>query len=292
VPSVNSTSLSRAGDRVEPRGPYLIQRDAAGDVCVSATTDPQVAVIEVVVRGRWSPALRIATWALVNNCFVSHPQAIVVDLQDLADPLGASAAAWWTMSTVGARMRPPVQVVVSLEPTTALAARLNRLGVSRRVPVYATPPLARDAVARQLPPTERTHLRLAPRPDAPGRARVLVTDACRAWRLPTLSDRARLVVSELTDNVLRHAGTEMLIAAARRAAGIQLTVSDDNPLMPAIPSPQPPEAGRGGHGLRAVHATASFWGALPTGPGKVVWATLLPWTAGPPHFDQDPRPGG
>jgi hypothetical protein len=284
VSSTNSSILCSAGDRIGSPGPYLIRRASDRDDCVSVIADKAARVIEVAVRGRWSPALRIATWSAVNSCLVGHPRAIIVDLQGLADPLAASTAAWWTVHGVGAGMRPSVQVAVRVAPGTALASRLNRLDARRRVLVFASLHEARDAVATRGPAGKRVQLHLAPRPEAPQLARALVADACRAWQLAALSDRARLVAYELTENAVRHAGTDMLVTVSRRAAGIHLTVSDGNPLLPTMLSPLPPGrpvAAEGGRGLLAVHATASLWGAMPAGAGKVVWATLLPWTPGP-----------
>ena len=121
--------------RRELEPPYLIGRSppVVGEG-VAVTADVGAGVVEVAVRGRWSPALRIDAWVAVTKCFVEHPQAVVVDLRGLDDPLAVSAPAWWTMAMTGARMVPAVAVVVCLPRVTALAGRLNRLGAKRCLP--------------------------------------------------------------------------------------------------------------------------------------------------------------
>ena len=251
--------------------PYLIRRaQARADGCVSVTADVDAGVIEVVVRGRWTPAVRVAAWAAMTKCFVEHPVAVIVDLHDLDDPLAASAPAWWSMGTTGGRMTPPVSVVVSLPPATALTGRLNRLGAKRYLPVFPTVSEARAAVAGRLPLTHRVQLRLAPLPESVGRARALVTDACAAWQLPRLRAPARLIAAELVGNAVEHAGTAVVVTVSLRGDGIHLAVSDEDPRLPPDYAP----SDGGGTGLRAVHAAATVWGAMPTTVGKVVWAVV------------------
>jgi hypothetical protein len=260
--------------------PYLINRaPTGGDDGVSVTADVTAGTIEVAIRGRWTPASRMQAWAAVSKCFAEHPRAVVVDLQDLRDPLASSAPAWWTMRMTGIRMVPPVSVAVCLNPATALAARLNRLGAKRHLPVFATMPEARAAVMSGLPLTERVQAHLHPRPDAPHLAGNLIADVCQAWHLPQLLHRTSLIMAELVGNAVRHAGTGILVTVSRRGTGIHLAVNDDNPRLPVLREPapgldaQPAERGRGLHG---VHAAATVWGAMPTKTGKVVWALVRP----------------
>ncbi|MEU8236237.1 ATP-binding protein [Actinoplanes sp. NPDC048967] len=255
--------------------PYLMSRTPAGsDGCVSVTADAAARVLEVAVHGRWTPALRMRAWTAVTKCFVEHPSAVVVDLRDLGDPLAASAPAWWTMAMTGARMVPPVSVVASLPATTALAARLNRLGAKRQLPVFATMPEARVAVTSRLPLTQRVQLHLTPRPEAAGQARALIADVCQAWQQPRLRPRAALIISELVGNAVAHAGTDILATVSRRGNGMHLAVTDHDPRLPVLldqPCGNPAEVR---HGLQVVHAAATLWGAIPTKTGKVVWAVV------------------
>jgi hypothetical protein len=179
-------------------------------------------------------------------------------------------------------MSPPVSVVVCLPLTTALTARLNRLGAKRYLPVFMTLPEARAAVAGRLPLTQRVRVHLSPQPGAVATARALITDACTAWQLPQLRHPAGLIVTELVDNAVKHAGTAMTVTVARRGAGIHLAVSDEDPRLPTVADPAPRhwEAGDEGiTGLRAVHTAATVWGAMPTATGKVIWAVVRPGPA-------------
>ena len=127
--------------------------------------------------------------------------------------------------------------------------------------------------------TERSQLRLEPRTDAAGEARTLTAEACRAWHLSPVRPRAELIVAELVGNAVRHAGTGVLVTLTRRGAGVHLAVNDDDPRLPALPEPAPRDratADDARHGLRAVHAAATVWGAMPTSNGKVVWALVRP----------------
>ncbi|WP_125809927.1 ATP-binding protein [Actinoplanes sp. ATCC 53533] len=264
----------------ELKPPYLIRRARARrEGSVSVTADVDAGVIEVAVRGRWSPSLRVEAWTAVTKCFVEHPLAVIVDLHDLDDPLASSAPAWWTMGITGARLAPPVSVVVCLPLTTALTARLNRLGAKRYLPVFTTLPDARAAVAGRLPLTQRVRVHLPPQPGAVITAGALIADACEAWQLPRLRHPAGLIICELVDNAVKHAGTAVVATVARRGAGIHLAVSDEDPRLPVVADPAP----RGRHawdegspGLRAVHAAATVWGAMPTATGKVIWAVVRP----------------
>jgi len=265
---------------VEPTPPYLISHGPArGDGRVSVTADVAGTVIEVAVHGRWNPSLRMDAWAAVTKCFAQHPPTVIVDLYDLGDPLAASAPAWWTMGTTGAEMRPPVSVAVCLPTATALAARLNRIGAKRYLSVFATMPEAQVAVAGRALMSKCAQLLLVPRADATDRARTLVAEACQAWELPRLLGPGRLIVAELVANAVEHAGTDIVVTARRRGAGLHLAVSDGDARLPSLldppPSPRSTSGGRG-HGLHAVHAASIAWGAMPTATGKVVWAVPRP----------------
>jgi anti-sigma regulatory factor (Ser/Thr protein kinase) len=90
---------------------------------------------------------------------------------------------------------------------------------------------------------------------------------------------AGLIVSELVDNAVRHAGTTIVLTVSRRGVGLHLAVNDDDPELPILAGPasqRPGESREDSHGLRAVHTAAAVWGAMPTSTGKVVWALVRP----------------
>lgn len=85
---------------------------------------------------------------------------------------------------------------------------------------------------------------------------------------------AKVVVSELVTNVLRHTGsataTVRVVAADR---GTVVEVFDDCDVLPVAGSAEPLD--EGGRGLAMMGALVKEWGAQPVaGGGKAVWALL------------------
>ncbi|OJF15871.1 hypothetical protein BG844_02070 [Couchioplanes caeruleus subsp. caeruleus] len=242
---------------------------------LTARSDIDNAVIELKVYGRWSRHLPVLAATGISKCFAESPRAVIVDLLELEDPLAASAPTWFTAGLRGRALGPPVPVLVCLPPAAPLAVRLGRMGARWSLPLYASVPQARTAVAGRLPLTERERLRLAPEPDAARLARDLVAKACRAWHLKKLRHPAQMVACELVLNAVEHAGTPIEVTVSKRGRGLHLAVADHDPRLPRLldPASAPPgPAGEyRGQGLRVVHAVATSWGAMPTTTGKVVW---------------------
>ncbi|MEF9904753.1 ATP-binding protein [Streptomyces sp. P9-A2] len=140
----------------------------------------------------------------------------------------------------------------------------------------------------QVPPSI-SELTLAATPNAVAWARGHTVDILQRWRFPAEGiEVARLLISELATNAIRHAQpTEPSETATEYAGlgtialklwptdgGIILAVSDPDPRPPA------PRAGdaspTGGRGLVLIQAMANRWGYFPTQPhsGKAVWAEV------------------
>ncbi|MGI5240931.1 ATP-binding protein [Dactylosporangium sp. CA-139066] len=152
-----------------------------------------------------------------------------------------------------------------------LREQLERLAVTRQVRLLPSVEQARDEHARRTGPL-RAETELLPAPGATARARALVDGACARWDLAPLADTAALVVTELVANAVEHAGTQIRVAVALRERHLHLAVHDASPL-PVRRSGDPDEDDPG-RGLLIVEGLASSWGWMPTGEGKVVWATL------------------
>jgi hypothetical protein len=106
-------------------------------------------------------------------------------------------------------------------------------------------------------------------------ARHVMTAALEQSGSPQLTDDAALVVTELATNAVVHAHSGFRVTLALQQDVIRISVHDDQPL-PAVDGtdaiavlPAKPL-----HGLGAVAALATRWGAEPTGSGKHVWAEL------------------
>jgi len=90
--------------------------------------------------------------------------------------------------------------------------------------------------------------------------------------LAGLCDDARLVVSELVTNVVRHVGTAFTVTLERHNGSVVLSVHDSL-AEPPTPSPEG-RRGTSGHGLLLVEACSGSWGVSQETTGKSVWATF------------------
>jgi anti-sigma regulatory factor (Ser/Thr protein kinase) len=256
--------------------------DRSTDPPLRLTSDSDGAVLQLGVRGSFDWQLFLAVRTAVGKCLAEHPAALILDLCALEDATGFSASLWFTARSHADAMQPPVQLALCVPPDTPLAVRLRGLGAKRFLPVFSTVAQARTALAHRLALPDRLQLRLPACPESTSLAGVLVADACRAWQLPQLTHRARLVMLELVSNAVEHAGTEMLVTVSRRDGGLHLLVRDGSVVLPQPrPEAADPAGARSydrGQGLQVLETLARSWGARPTddGTGKVVWATVRP----------------
>jgi len=84
---------------------------------------------------------------------------------------------------------------------------------------------------------------------------------------------AALLVSEVTTNVVHHAGTPFSLCADLTEQSLRVEVADGSPKQPIVKRPQTLETG--GRGMALVSELADSWGSelLPNG-GKMVWFEL------------------
>lgn len=272
------TSASRP-ERAQPAEPSHLL-DAVTDrlgAGVAVAADPDLAMVELAVRGQWSPSLAEQTSAALRLCLAGPSTSIIVDLSDLGDPDGVSVShrlMLWRRARLGTA---PVRMTFCLPRATVFSRRVRFLQ-GPQPQVFASVLEARTAIGRRTPQADRLHARLDPHPGSVKSARDLVVQACHAWRLPALLSDARLIVSELAANAVEHAGTDFIVTVSRGGVRIHVSVHDRVGGFPhpderelVVPQASLDERGRG---LRLVHTTAVVWGALPTRDGKVVWATV------------------
>jgi anti-sigma regulatory factor (Ser/Thr protein kinase) len=135
---------------------------------------------------------------------------------------------------------------------------------------------------------------LRPEPESPKDARDFTTVTLSRWGMAELCHDAKVVVSELVTNALRHAWPRRRDGSASCPpievilfghAG-QLVCAVTDPCQQS-PVPQEPDyAAETGRGLHVVASLSDGWGWLPLGGGrKAVWAALYR-----PAPDQDPGP--
>ncbi|GAB7110390.1 ATP-binding protein [Streptomyces phaeofaciens JCM 4814] len=85
-------------------------------------------------------------------------------------------------------------------------------------------------------------------------------------------DLARLVVSELVTNALRHAPGPVLLRLRVAGPAVEIVVWDSDPALPRPCDPDPARVGR--HGLEIVKAVADEFDAMREAVGKRVVARL------------------
>lgn len=144
-----------------------------------------------------------------------------------------------------------------LDEARKLAAVLRRLGAER---AEHRPPLVLQAVAQ-------------PRVVAALRHRVAAH--LEAWGLPELADTARLCVSELLTNVIRHvgAGSAVTLRLWMVDAGPRLELTDPDP--GAVPVLRhPPQEAESGRGLALLDALTARWGVTRNLDSKTTWCDL------------------
>jgi hypothetical protein len=217
----------------------------------------------------------------LTRSLCDEPEIVVLDLTGLTDA-AQSAVADLVALADRAYAWPGATVVIGGAPA-ALTAMLVAAGAAGNLPSYASVPAAiagaaairANAAGRDEP--ARLRLGLSPVDSAAATARRLVDRAVAQWGLPALRDTARLVVTELVSNAVRH-GTATATAAvevtlARQADAVYVSVRDRSRRLPRPGGPVPATV-EGGRGLLVVGIMSRAWGATPTADGKVVWASL------------------
>jgi len=119
----------------------------------------------------------------------------------------------------------------------------------------------------------RLRLRLEPTATAASLARRLVDRACTEWGLSALRDPARLIITELVTNAVRHGDPPLAVTVAPADDGMHINVRDGSRTPPVPVGPVAPTV-EGGRGLLVVAVLSKAWGIVPTPNGKVVWATV------------------
>ena len=89
-------------------------------------------------------------------------------------------------------------------------------------------------------------------------------------------DDARLLVSELVGNAVRHGRDEIVLRLRPHPPGIGVAVTDHGDDMPTLPDGRPDPTVPSGRGLLIVATLASRWGVEKdeSGVGKTVWFDL------------------
>jgi anti-sigma regulatory factor (Ser/Thr protein kinase) len=117
----------------------------------------------------------------------------------------------------------------------------------------------------------RASVDLTPAPESAAEARVFVERMLRTWGCPGLIDDARVVVTELVSNVVRHAGTDIRVDVELRGETVRIAVADRAGGHVIMRTADPP-TDVGGRGLQLVNALSERWGIDQLADRKLVWA--------------------
>jgi hypothetical protein len=231
------------------------------EVAYLVDTDQPYPVIRL--SGVLSPPEAAGVRAAVLDVLATQPQAVVLDVDQvrLGDPSQArlladvveESAAWPAGRVVLSTHTRDPWVAVGLFVCPDLAAAFAELGAPR--------------------PGIRRQLVLQPVIGAARRARELVTEACAQWECPDLCGPACIVVTEMVNNVVAHAKTEMTVMLAWLGDTISVAVRDGSSIVPRFTGPVSPIA-YGGRGLLLIDSVSDRWGSLSLDDGKVVWSLL------------------
>jgi anti-sigma regulatory factor (Ser/Thr protein kinase) len=226
--------------------------------------EPRIALVQA--DGRLDRAGAVRLGDAVDRQLPADPDVIVLDVHLLT---AATEEGLAVLVDLADRIRiwPGSRLVLS--PLTA--AVVDALRRSRwRDRLVTCPSVAAARLLERLP---RLRRRLPATAEAAPLARHLVTDACRRWAVPCVSDLAELVTSELVGNAVRYAGRDIELSLSLGADELCIGVHDGNPRPPSVQSRVAPAAEHG-RGLHLVATVARAWGSIPLGAGKVVWAAI------------------
>jgi anti-anti-sigma regulatory factor len=238
------------------------------DVTAAGSATPAV----LRLPGSLDPQAALDLQDAVARCLTGEPDLVVLDLADVttvtADAVTilsalADRAAAWPGATVALGGASP-------EVETALTAA----GVPEHLPLFPSV-LAAVARARSVRwgGPARVRLGLRPTASAAATARRVVDQVSAQWGVPGLRDTARLIVTELVSNAVRHATTELEVGLSYSGGAVHISVRDHSKTPPRRGGPVPPTV-EGGRGLIVVDLMSRAWGTTPTHDGKVVWASL------------------
>lgn len=204
------------------------------------------------------------------------PEGLVADIRELAvgDPSLVSV-----FSLIAMRIGDWPGIPFTIVAGPAHQELLRRHVVDRYVPVR--PDVAAATAALDQPVRRRSERTFPRAPGTSSLAREFVMEKLNEWEVPELTEDARLIATELVENVLRHTTSEAKLRLDLRRGVCTVAVADDD-ARPAMLlerlSPFEP-----GMGLKLVAQIARSWGCSRSwAGGKVVWAVLLrrPRTAG------------
>jgi len=113
---------------------------------------------------------------------------------------------------------------------------------------------------------------LPPVPAGVSDVRRRVRAVLAGWDAGSVEAELLLLLTELTSNVVRHAGTPFDVTLVWDGSRVRCEVADGDPTAPRLRDPAPDDPG--GRGLHLVSELADRWGVREAESGKTVWFEL------------------
>ena len=231
--------------------PFLLRADGSTEqVGVAGTLlgivpDPEITDASVALRP--GDALVLYTDGITER----HVRDRFFEEEGLARVL--SRCAGFTASTLAERIETAARAFVEDAPRDDLAVLVVR------VPAR---PASTTSASTDLP----AH------PLSARRARRFVLTALDAFGVHGVDEIAELLTSEVVTNAVVHAGSGVRVTVEAVPAGVRISVTDTNPVFPALR--RPGDQAESGRGLHLVDTLADRWGVVAATTGKSVWFEL------------------
>jgi hypothetical protein len=255
------------------------------DVDAATPGEPIVLRVAGILDSQTAPVLHEA----LTKLLYAEPEIVALDFSGVAVAEGVEADLFTLADQAYAW---PGATVVIGGASRALSTSLLGTGTPPSFPTLSDALAGATAIRARQARDPRLKLGLSPIESAAASARRLVDRACAQWGLPALRDTARLVVTELVSNAVRHGvgrpgarspvqrpspavdtSPAVEVTLTRGMGAVHVSVRDRSRRLPKPGGPVPPTV-EGGRGLLVVGIMSRAWGATPTVDGKVVWASL------------------
>ena len=210
------------------------------------------------------------THQAVLRAAAAEPAAVICDLTGVVG--GSPASATRLLASLGSEVRqwPGLAIAIAC-PGARRRQALARAPEGQHLLLAEHRAVLLAQLGRRAVP-EVVRMDLTPSARLVRSARDLTTRALLDWGRPQPIGPATLIVSELVNNAILHARTDLTVSVSRWGDLVRLAVHDATPERP-VRRHEPTQVT--GRGMLLVAALSQSWGVLPaSGGGKVVWAVL------------------
>lgn len=210
----------------------------------------------------------------VVKAAADEPVALIVDVTDLAVPVGSAWAVFTSAHwQINAWREVPMVLVCEHQ---AGHDEIRRNGLNRYLRLYSSLTEALVSVPRSAGPIRRrARAELQSGPASVNHAQHLVTEWLTQWSLFEFVAAATTVVTVFMEDVIGNTcGATVQLRLETNGTNLTVAVDDANPAPADLCDNA--EALPGVSGLELVRVLSRAWGNTPTDSGKTVWAVIGP----------------